>query len=718
MISKEIKMREPSKSSFKRLAEYITDTQGNDLRVQRVKVTNFESNDLSLAIQEALLTQSLNTRTKKDKTLHMIISFKPEDLPKLTNENLDLIENEICKYIGLKDNQRISVFHMDTDHPHLHLAINKINPKTLKMFDDRQLWNKFGEITEQLEKQLGLSIDRHQNKRTNYEKQQKRFDNEEQLIAHVKNYKDQLSQANSWKEFASICVDNGFMIKERGNGLVFYSLDNIKLTTKCSNISREFSKDKLQQKFGDITSKDFFKDLKKSVDREKYKEERSKNNKYSKDKSNAKANDFEHFTGEESFISYVKKYQSDLSKAKSWSEFANICKENGFMLKERGNGLIFYSLGNNKIHCKCSSISREFSKANLIKKFGDIPENFFKNNDQDLDRQAKKFYEKDPVKPLKTDKEKQLYKNYKDTKNSKSQGTNSINVAPFGSKQKSEEIKQVYEDSKFNYQLIKLLNLPPWLKKLLYALERKAIEEKKREIEYRHNAYVSTAKKHKIGSSWNEFLANESNNGNTVATEILQRHKRQNTQRQQEQQEQEHEQQNKQAQANNQAQNDYSEQQRKLREEALRKQIEAKKRSIRAKLNKLRKSMITKLGNSIYFTSSMIIKVADNSISMIKRSRQKEQQIKIQLMKYLKAKGISISKFVSAVKHYITTKVDQGMQKVVNLVRKSLRKEQTIFSHSSIHSQMNVKDLPNINKPNTLGDDPNNIKQRKGGIKF
>ena len=50
MISKEIKMNDVGKSSFDRLVDYITDHQGNELRVQDVKITNCNSTTLKDAV--------------------------------------------------------------------------------------------------------------------------------------------------------------------------------------------------------------------------------------------------------------------------------------------------------------------------------------------------------------------------------------------------------------------------------------------------------------------------------------------------------------------------------------------------------------------------------------------------------------------------------------------------------------------------------------------
>jgi Relaxase/Mobilisation nuclease domain len=50
-------------------------------------------------------------------------------------KTLRVIEERFCKELGYAEHQRISVIHHDTDNVHIHVAINKIHPKTLTLHD-------------------------------------------------------------------------------------------------------------------------------------------------------------------------------------------------------------------------------------------------------------------------------------------------------------------------------------------------------------------------------------------------------------------------------------------------------------------------------------------------------------------------------------------------------------------------------------------------------
>lgn len=52
--------------------------------------------DYELAIVEAQAVQSLNTRSQKEKTYHLLVSFRPEDEVKLTPEAFKAIEERFA----------------------------------------------------------------------------------------------------------------------------------------------------------------------------------------------------------------------------------------------------------------------------------------------------------------------------------------------------------------------------------------------------------------------------------------------------------------------------------------------------------------------------------------------------------------------------------------------------------------------------------------------
>ena len=83
--------------------------------------------DYERAIKEVVATQELNTRSKKEKTYHLIVSFRPEDQEKLTEEVFKEIEKRFAETLGLSEHQRHCGVHINTKNIHMHVAYNLID---------------------------------------------------------------------------------------------------------------------------------------------------------------------------------------------------------------------------------------------------------------------------------------------------------------------------------------------------------------------------------------------------------------------------------------------------------------------------------------------------------------------------------------------------------------------------------------------------------------
>lgn len=136
-------------------------------KVGGVRVTNCGTDDPAAATVIIQSTQAVNVKSKKDKTYHLVFSFPPGENPSV--EVLNKIEDELCATIGYADHQRISAIHIDTDHLHVHVAINKVHPTGFQniepYFDKKRLM----EACEKLEIKYGLERTNHgeiENERT------------------------------------------------------------------------------------------------------------------------------------------------------------------------------------------------------------------------------------------------------------------------------------------------------------------------------------------------------------------------------------------------------------------------------------------------------------------------------------------------------------------------------------------------------------------------
>jgi len=251
MIAKHIPINTLKKSNYSNLVNYLVDTQNKEHRVGTIRVSNCYSDLPDSAVVEVLNIQQMNKTAASDKTYHLVVSFRDEILPE---DTLQEIENVICAGLGFSEHQRISVMHMDTDHPHMHIAINKIHPDTLRIHNPHYDYKTIGELCEAIEKKYGLSIDNHdvkqrgaQNRSTNIEFKA----GSESLIGWIKQECfTGLEEAQHWNEFNQILKDHGLELKERGNGFVFVSNNGIGV--KASSVDRSLSKKNLVARFGEF----------------------------------------------------------------------------------------------------------------------------------------------------------------------------------------------------------------------------------------------------------------------------------------------------------------------------------------------------------------------------------------------------------------------------------------------------------------------------------
>ncbi len=250
MIAKRIELRHQQMSSFARLVNYITGTQEKHERVGAIRISNCNSELPSWAALEVEAVQVRNTRTRMDKTYHLLISFREGDYP--TEQTIRAVEDRICETLGYAEHQRISAVHYDTDHMHLHLAINKIHPIRFTAhepyFDKRAL----GALCEKLEAEYGIAADNHIPRMTQGEARAQDMEKAsgiESLIGWIKRgVLPELLAADSWSQMHALLAKNGLTMAARGNGLVI--VDKNGIGAKASSVSRHLSKPALEKRMG------------------------------------------------------------------------------------------------------------------------------------------------------------------------------------------------------------------------------------------------------------------------------------------------------------------------------------------------------------------------------------------------------------------------------------------------------------------------------------
>ena len=122
-------------SGFKGVINYILDPKkGTEL----IDSSGVRTESINHIVQSFIDQTELNPQVSKV-VGHISLSFSAQDSPKLSNEWMTKVAREYMERMGIKDTQYIIGRHFDKEHPHVHIAFNRIdnNGKTISDRNDR-----------------------------------------------------------------------------------------------------------------------------------------------------------------------------------------------------------------------------------------------------------------------------------------------------------------------------------------------------------------------------------------------------------------------------------------------------------------------------------------------------------------------------------------------------------------------------------------------------
>jgi Relaxase/Mobilisation nuclease domain/Large polyvalent protein-associated domain 7 len=249
MIAKHVAMKSVQKSSFVRLVNYLTNPKNKAERVGVIRITNCYSDNAKTAALEILNTQIQNKRSVSDKTYHLILSFRGND--KLSEDTLKEIENHFCKALGYGEHERVSVVHHDTDNLHIHLAINKVHPKTHRVHTPYMDYKTLADVCMVCERKFNLEIDNHEVRKSVREARIQDIESHsgvETLVTWIRNNcLTDLKSATSWQQVHSVLGAYGLKLQKRANGFIIAGAD---VAVKASLVHRELSKSSFEKRLG------------------------------------------------------------------------------------------------------------------------------------------------------------------------------------------------------------------------------------------------------------------------------------------------------------------------------------------------------------------------------------------------------------------------------------------------------------------------------------
>ena len=259
MISRRISCK-PQNDNYRRLADYIADAKHKGEKTLMSWCAGcWAGEDYELAIQEVLDTQDLNQRTRKEKTYHLIVSFRPEDESVLTEKDFKEIEQEFSKALGFEEHQRHCGVHKNTNNIHMHIAYNMIHPEKLTRYEPYRDFYKRDRLHRELEQKFALKFDNGRKKDQEPKRSNDRaatyeaHSGQQSFDSYVKERKDfilkSLDQAQDWHQFHMSLAEIGIEVRLRGNGCSIKDRHS-KTAIKASRLDRNFTKSKLEAQLG------------------------------------------------------------------------------------------------------------------------------------------------------------------------------------------------------------------------------------------------------------------------------------------------------------------------------------------------------------------------------------------------------------------------------------------------------------------------------------
>lgn len=259
MVSRRI-ARKPENDNYRRLANYIADAgRAGEKCLLTWCAGCWAGDDYDLALQEVIDTQDLNTRTSKEKTYHLIVSFRPEDEAKLAPAVLKEIETELATALGFEEHQRHCGVHKNTANLHMHVAYNMIHPERLTRHEPFRDYHTRDRVCRELEKRFSLMIDNGRGQGgaqhlCDSAATMEAHTGQESFVSYAQSFRESIlasldAEAANWQSLHQALARHGLVIKPLGSGLVIQDRHG-KHRVKASSLDRSLSKGALEKRFG------------------------------------------------------------------------------------------------------------------------------------------------------------------------------------------------------------------------------------------------------------------------------------------------------------------------------------------------------------------------------------------------------------------------------------------------------------------------------------
>lgn len=193
---------------FRGVIGYVLDKEkASLLYAEGVRIKDKES-----IIQSFVAQQKLNPKIAKP-VAHISLDFSVQDKNRMTHQFMAGMALEYMKKMGYRDTQYIIARHHDTDHPHIHIVINRIDNNGKRISDQNEKLRNT-RVCLELTKKYGLYI--ALGKENVKEHRLKEPDKTKYEIYHA--LKSAIPNCKNWKELKSELLQSGITTEFRNNG--------------------------------------------------------------------------------------------------------------------------------------------------------------------------------------------------------------------------------------------------------------------------------------------------------------------------------------------------------------------------------------------------------------------------------------------------------------------------------------------------------------------
>lgn len=137
---------------FRGVVNYVLDKNN----AQFLYAEGVRTKDKDSIIQSFVTQSKMNPKIARP-VAHISLDFSAQDKAKLTDEFMVNVAQEYLKKMGYKNTQYIIARHHDTDHPHVHMVINRINNDGQRITDQNEKLRST-KVCIELTKKYGLYI--------------------------------------------------------------------------------------------------------------------------------------------------------------------------------------------------------------------------------------------------------------------------------------------------------------------------------------------------------------------------------------------------------------------------------------------------------------------------------------------------------------------------------------------------------------------------------